>query len=289
MPKSVVFGGFRYLSQMSLAQRLDAGFQLLGRPLPAASASPLLLGLEQPLVILDGELGVDGQPDHLSCVVAAARQLDGKFHPLAAVLGGHVGGVLIRLEHLLEHGPKLHLAPGAAGLDVGEHLLEIAHAGGQDLHFAQALVDLFQAFADLLEGLAEPLLERALEFLVHGLPHLVELLGVVFLEALEPGFDGHTQLIELLLVGFGQLVQPGGEDVELGLLELAHLADVGHQRFVEVLELRAHFLAPAGPRWRFPRGSCRSLRAPPARRVRRPARPTGTTARRARDPGWLFA
>ncbi len=181
-----------------------------------------VLGVQQPLVVCLGELGVDGQPDDVLPFVPPG-QADGELHPFAAaLLRGHVAVKLLRRQHLREQRFKLHLAPGAAGLDVGQHLLEVAHADGQRLHLAEPLVDLLQPLADQPERLAQAFLQRALELLVHGLPHLVEAFGVVFLDGLEPGVDRIPQAFDLFLVGLGQLRQALGKRIQLALLQLTN-------------------------------------------------------------------
>jgi len=79
----------------------------------------LLLGVQKPVIVFHRELGVNGKPDPLVAIIASARQDDGVFDPFAAVSGRYVGSVLVRSEHLFEHGSKLDLTPGAAGLHVG--------------------------------------------------------------------------------------------------------------------------------------------------------------------------
>ena len=78
--------------------------------------------------------------------------------------------------------------------------LEIANVRGQSLHLPKPLVHLLQTFADLLEGLAQTLFQRPLEFLVHGLPHLVKLFGVVDLHALEFAFHRDPDRLQFLLI-----------------------------------------------------------------------------------------
>ena len=85
MPKSVVFGGQRYFSQMSHAQALIRFSSCLPSRLGQFSVS-LLLGIDKTLIIFDGELGVDGQPDDFILVFATARQFDGELDPLAFAL-----------------------------------------------------------------------------------------------------------------------------------------------------------------------------------------------------------
>ena len=141
-----------------------------------------VLRVEQALVVVARELGIDRQPDRRA-VVAAARKPDREVHPLvAARLGFDLLGVLLGRQHLLEQGLELHFAEHAARLDVGQHALQVAHALRQRLHFAQALVHLLQPVGHLLETLAQPRLQRGLQFFVDGLAHLVELGGVGLLQ-----------------------------------------------------------------------------------------------------------
>src|SRR5690606_23832364 len=79
----------------------------------------LLLGIEQALVVLARELAVDRQPYRL-VAFAAAGQAHGEVHHLRAVRAHpHPARVLRGGEDLLEDVAELHLAPGAARLDVG--------------------------------------------------------------------------------------------------------------------------------------------------------------------------
>jgi hypothetical protein len=91
---------------------------------------------------------------------------------------------------------ELDFAPCSAGGDVREDALEVADSGRERLHFAEAFVDLLETVADELEGFAEAALERALEFLVHGVLHGDQVLG-----------DGGAER-------FGALVGLSGEAVE---------------------------------------------------------------------------
>jgi len=74
---------------------------------------------------------------------------------------------------------QLHFAPGAARLHVGQHALQVTHAGRQRLHFAQPLVHGFQPVGHQFEGLAQALLKRGMELFVHGPAHFIKL-GAVF-------------------------------------------------------------------------------------------------------------
>ena len=58
--------------------------------------------------------------------------------------------------------------------------MQVADAGGEALHLAEAAMDRLEPVADELERLAEPLLERAVQLLVDRLAHLLEL-GLVAL------------------------------------------------------------------------------------------------------------
>ena len=111
----------------------------------------LLLGVEQALVVLARELGVDRQP-YRHLVLAAAGQADGEIDHLVAVRPQlHPARVLAAGEHLLQDRLQLHLAPSATGLDVAQHALEVVHPGGQLLHLAQAALDLLQPLGHQLE------------------------------------------------------------------------------------------------------------------------------------------
>ena len=68
-------------------------------------------------------------------------------------------------------------------------------------------MDGFQAFADELEGFAQPFFQCVVEFFVHGLPHFLQLLGIVVLHGLELLFQGRLYSIEALLVGVGEVLQ----------------------------------------------------------------------------------
>ena len=148
-------------------------------PLPGRRLDRVL----QPEVVLLRELRVDGQPD----LVDPPLSGPGKPHRELDMVGGTRHGTDVSIElvgrqHLLENAPELHFAPGSPCLDVAEHALQIADPLGQALHLAEAAMHFLQPLADLGEGLAEPLLKRALEFLVHRDPHLLELLLVAGLQ-----------------------------------------------------------------------------------------------------------
>ena len=72
-----------------------------------------LLRVEQPFVILARELGVDRQPH--GRFARRPGETHRELHPrVAAGDGGHVGGVLVRRQRLLQDAGQLHLAEHAA-------------------------------------------------------------------------------------------------------------------------------------------------------------------------------
>ena len=199
MPKSVVLGGFKYFWQMSPAAGLDTVLKLPSCCLRPFDIGPLL-SIDQALIVFDRELGINRKPDGLILVRTLPRQLDRKLDSLAAILRSHVGGELIRIEHLPQQRSKLHFTPRPTGLDVREYLLKVTDAGRKRLHLPKPLVHLFQTFADLFEGFTQTLFQRPLQFLVHGLPHLVKLFGVVDLHALESVFHRDPDCLQFSLI-----------------------------------------------------------------------------------------
>ena len=124
----VAFGnGFGFLP--------NACFQLAGGLLGGCHIG-LLLGSQQAFVVFVGEFGINRQPQR-AAVIALAGQADGKVHGVAVVgVYGHLAGVLIGREHLLQQGAQLRFAKHAAHLHIGEQVFEVAHALCQRLHFA---------------------------------------------------------------------------------------------------------------------------------------------------------
>src|SRR3546814_16551760 len=110
-------------------------------------------------------------------VGVGAGQLHRELHPLAAAgHGDAVGLVLLDRQYLLEQRAQLHLAEGAAGLDVAEHALEVADADRQLLHLAQAALHRFQALGEALDPRVPAGVERGLQLLVDGGGPLLEVL-----------------------------------------------------------------------------------------------------------------
>ena len=162
------------------------------------------LGVEQAFVVFVGKLGVNRQPERRA-VVRFARQLDGEVHHVfAARPGGHLGGVLLAHKHLFQERSELRLAKNAARLDVGEQMLEVAHALGQGLHFAQAFVHLLKLVGHLLETCAQARLQSGLELFVHRGAHLIEFGGVGGLQLGELGVQRLAHLGQGAGTGFTQ-------------------------------------------------------------------------------------
>ena len=70
---------------------------------------------------------------------------------------------------------------------------------------------LVQPVGDLLERLAQPLVECRLQLLVDGRPHLIQLLRVLAAQDVEPLLDGRTHRFEALLVRSRELGEPVAE------------------------------------------------------------------------------
>ena len=232
MAKSVVCGGLTYLRLMSWAARRIARAKRLGgepRGLDVAQVG----GVLDADVVLLRQLGVDGQPHAAAGIVFGAREADGVLDHLGvAGLDVDVLLVLPGRQDLAQQGAQLHLGPRAARLDVGEHALEVADPGRQALHLAEALLHGLELVADQLERLAETLLERDVELLVHGLAHLFELLLVAVLQLAHAGVEGGADAVERGLVGLAELLEAGGDTVELGALDVAHALERDGQRVV---------------------------------------------------------
>ena len=95
---------------------------------------------------------------------------------------------------------------------------------------------LLQAVAHHPERFAQPLLERALQLLVHGVANLLQLLRVLVLQSLEPLLDHAANGFQLLAGGFRQTRQFGG-------LGGGHAGDAVHHGIVEALQRLGYFRA----------------------------------------------
>ena len=121
------------------------------------------------LVGVHREFAVDGQQQPFS---VAAGQADGKLDPfLRAGYDRRIDGILSGSQQLGKQRFQLDFTPDAAGFHALQYALEVAHAAGQRLHFAQSAMHLLQLAADLLEGLAQPLFQRAGQLPVDEFAH----------------------------------------------------------------------------------------------------------------------
>mmetsp|Transcript_61147 Transcript_61147/g.144388 ORF Transcript_61147/g.144388 Transcript_61147/m.144388 type:complete len:512 (+) Transcript_61147:123-1658(+) len=165
------------------------------------------LRLQQALVVLAREFGIDRQPQRLA-IVTLAGQPDRELDALrGARQRRDIGCVLLGRKDLVEQARELHLAKHAAGLDVGQHAVQRADVARQVLHLAQALVHLLQPLGHLLETLAQALLQRGMQLFVDRGAHLLQLFLVVLLDGGEALLDGQAQLGQALIVGLGQRLQ----------------------------------------------------------------------------------
>ena len=157
------------------------------------------------LVGVAGKFGVDGQQNG---VAALNGKLHGKFDALGASrFRRHVFQVLFGGEDVREDGAKLHLAEHAACFHVAQHALEVAHARGDALHIAEALVNSFELIAHLFERCRNPVVERARELFVYRGAHLVELARVVGADIAQLAVNGRSHLAQLAVHGFAHLVE----------------------------------------------------------------------------------
>ena len=222
-----------------------------------------ILRLDKPLIVFDRELGVDRQPDRaaIRSAVALPRQTNGELDPLvAARTRGNVLFILLGSQNLIEQGFQLNLAPGPARLDVGQHLLQVADTGGQRLHLAESLVHQFQPLADQLERIAEALLQRRVQLLVHRLAHLFQLAGVVGLYRAEARFDRYAQLLEALFVALRQARQLLGKRFKLLPLQGTELSDLRRQGLGQPIQrLRLLLAVAASSVCRFLAPACQFL------------------------------
>ena len=180
-----------------------------------------VVGRQQCGVGVLGELRVNGQPHR---AVAVARQLDRELHPLGAARhGGHVLGVLPGGQQLLQNGPQLHFAQNAPGLDVAQHLFQIAHARGQRAHLAQPFVHQLQLLAHKAETLLQPVLQRFLQLFVHRLAHLAQPTVGHCLHGVQAHLHGGADALQLLLGLHVAGLQPGGHAAGKFLPRLAYL------------------------------------------------------------------
>ncbi len=200
--------------------RLDAAQRRLGR----LQIAPLAR-LDQPVVVLNRVFRVERQPQrHLT----VARQFDRELDPLIAARPHlDIARILVGGEDLLEDVAEGHLAPGSPRFDIAEDPLQIADAGRQRLHLADALMHPGQELVDHLEGRAEPLLQGSLELFVDCLPHLLELRGILGTQHVQAAFNRVAQRVLLGLGLPGELRYRNTEAVPQLLKGLLHLLAQG--------------------------------------------------------------
>ena len=149
------------------------------------------------LVRVARKLGVNRQQHGVALV---HRQLDGKLNTLrGSGPGGNVFQILVGCEDVRQDRTQLHLAQNTARLHIAQHALKIAHAGGDGLHVAQALVHGLELVAHLLKRCRQAIVERARELLVHRCAHLIELHVVVFADSTQLGIDRLAHLVQAVL------------------------------------------------------------------------------------------
>jgi len=83
--------------------------------------------------------------------------------------------ILLGCQYLLKDRPQLILAPRPAFLHVRKHPLEITNPIRQRLHFSQPALNRLKPVTHQLERFPKPLLERAVQLLIHRLAHLLQL------------------------------------------------------------------------------------------------------------------
>lgn len=118
---------------------------------------------------------------------------------------GDLGGVLLRRQNFLQNCPQLYFSQNAAGLDVGQHLFQVAYAHRQRLHFAKPLIDLLQPAADQLKGLSDLLVQGLCQFLVDGGLDLCQTVLLLCLHAVQICCNGRANLLHALCIGAFQI------------------------------------------------------------------------------------
>ncbi len=220
-------------------------------------AARLFIGVHQPLVVFDRELGVDRQVKG-AVVAAPARHLDAELNPFRGIgAHRHVRIVLVGREALFQDIRQLNFPEIAAGFDVGEHFFQVSHAIGQRLHFAQALVDQIEPFADQFEGFVEALLHGFPQFFIHHLTHFIEFFPIVRLNILEPAVHCLTDFLQLPaeallkplqfpVVALGKVIHAFPELPKLPLLDIAEQLKGIHQFLPVIAHGAVQFLAVPG-------------------------------------------
>ena len=187
-----------------LCLALDHGVERLARSRHGLRIARLLR-VEQVLVRVAREFGVDRQQHGIALV---HRQLDGKLNALrGAGLGGDVFQILVGRKDVRQNCTQLHLAQNATRLHVAQHALKVAHAGGDGLHVAQALVHGLELVAHLLKRCRQSVVERAGELLVHRRTHPIELHVVVLADGAQLGIDRLAYFVQTVFDAFAVSAQ----------------------------------------------------------------------------------
>ena len=133
--------------------------------------------VDEALVVLLGELGVDRQPD-LALAGVAAGELDRELDALGAVrIGRDVATELVWSQHLLEQIAQLHFTPAAARRYCSR---PSSNRRRPWRGFASPRpLCLLESFTDQFERFTKALLERGVQLLVDGGAHLFEFFRIV--------------------------------------------------------------------------------------------------------------
>lgn len=108
----------------------------------------------------------------------------------------------------------------------------------QRLHLAHALEHLFELAGDELEAFPQALFQRALQLFVDGAPHLLELLGIVLPQALEPTFHRQPQGLVRGGAVLGEPADLAGDAVEPLLLAGRAMLQIAAEPFAEAADRR---------------------------------------------------
>jgi hypothetical protein len=236
-------GGIDVFVADELALRADGAFEGFAGSGDFIGCAALVDVFES-LPVFAGEFGVDGEED---AGTVAVGELEGVFDGFGgAGFDAGVLEVLLGGEHLFELLAEEELTDAAAGLDVGEDFFEVADAGGQFLHLAEAFLDCAEVGGDLAEGFCEAGLEGGVELFVDGLAHLFELGGVGFVEFVEAVFDGGAELVLVVGVAGGEVGELGVEGLAKGGLLLGALGGEGGEALGDGVHLALDGFAEFG-------------------------------------------
>jgi hypothetical protein len=83
----------------------------------------------------------------------------------------------------------------------------------------------FETVANNLERFSKSFLKRGFEFLVNGMPHLLQFFFIALLQFLDLFLQGISQLIEPILIRFNQCADPLFYLIDTFMLNLLHLSN----------------------------------------------------------------